>query len=126
LLGEELDPGPAGAAHEITLRGEEPTDLHGTLNRRFLGRAIGHLNAQEFEDAWHRGVVEKLVPDRLVATLASRAASEPHQRTEGANLHTAMMRALAEAGNQRSSRLQLLPGSSSASISGRILSRPAR
>ena len=78
--GEELDPGPARAAHEVALRGQEPTDLHRTLDRRFLGRAIGHPNAQEVEDPRHRGVVEELVADGPVATYALSAASEAQQR----------------------------------------------
>lgn len=68
-LLEELDSGPARRAHQITLRRKEPADLHRAADRRFLGRAIGHLNAQEFEDAWNRGIVRKLVPDRLVTPL---------------------------------------------------------
>jgi ketosteroid isomerase-like protein len=82
--------------------------VHGTLDRGFLSRAIGHLNAQELENARHRWVVDELVADGLVASFALLTASESHQCLEGACVHASIMRASEDAGNQRSSRSKIV------------------
>jgi hypothetical protein len=53
--------------------------MHGSLDCRLLGRAIGQLNTQELEHARHGGVVEELVADRLVAPFAPSTAPDAHQ-----------------------------------------------
>jgi hypothetical protein len=105
LLEDELDAGKAGAAHEVALRGEEPTGVCRSLDYELLDLAIGRLNAKELENARYGGVVEELVTNRPVTLHALSTASEAHQRLEGVSgAHAAIMRAFRRRGNQRSSR----------------------
>jgi ketosteroid isomerase-like protein len=82
--------------------------LHGTLDRGFLGRAIGHLNAQGLQNARLRWVVDVLVRHGLVAPFAPLTACESHQCLEGACVHASIMRASRGPGNQRSSRPKIV------------------